>query len=134
MPEHALSWPRLERLAVAWLKTRTSALVVTRRPEELAAAVAERGGVVQVQRAGGADGPSLDKQLAAEVLVFASERGELWDLVDVIESAMFDLAGDGNAEGYVDDVVESFAFADDPHPDPSLCAATGTFTITVRPL
>ncbi len=133
MPEYGLEWPNVEQLVVAWLKARTNLYVCTERPDDLAA-LADSRGVVQVSRAGGA-GAALEKRVDVELEAFAADRAHLWDdVVSVLERAMFDLAGDGGDHGYVDDVENLFAFAGEPHPNPSVRYATGTFSITVRPL
>lgn len=132
MPERR--WANLERLAVAWLEVRTTATVCTERPQPAQFEQDAMGrGVVQVQYAGGA-GDDTEHQVPLEVELFTGTRRELWDLGDLVEAAMSDLATDGNDEGYVDAVAETFLFAPTEHPNPKIRSATGTFTITVRPL
>lgn len=132
MPDTGQHWPRLERTVIAWLTPRVApAEVWAERPDDLVA-IAKAKGAVRLERAGGT-GTDIDHALQLEVTVYAGTRGELWDLADLVESALADLAGDGSSDAYVDDVEATFLFAAEPHPDPSVREATATFTITVRP-
>ena len=47
---------------------------------------------------------------------------------------MYDLSGQEATPGiYIDDVTVAFGFAWDPPANQNICAAIGTFTLTVRP-
>lgn len=133
MPELGLRWPNAEKLVVAWLRARTTATVYTETDDDLDRVAADTGALA-VQRSGGSAGPGLDKDVDVEVTAYAGTRAALWALVADVESAMADLAGDGNAEGYVDDVNEAFSFAQEPHPRPSTRQAVATYSLTFRPL
>jgi hypothetical protein len=134
VPETDRHFPDLEVLVLQWLGSRTTALPCTERPkgEAFTTAVAA-GGIVQVERAGGA-GEVVDRAISIELGLFAPSRAALWILAAEVESAMADLTADGTEEGFVDAVEESFLFAAEPHPDPAVRYATGTFTLTVRPV
>lgn len=133
MPEPR-QWPNVERLVLHWLTTRTAALVCTVRPEPARfEAIALEQGVVQVEVVGGT-GSWVDHDVPIEVDLFTGSRGQLWDLADRVTAAMRALPGDGGDEGLADDVAETFLWAIEPHPNPKISQASGTFTITVRPL
>lgn len=114
-----------------WLSTHTTAVVYTETDQNLVA-VARAKGVILVQRSGGSTAV-ISKDVDVEVWVFAGTRAEMWALAADVESAMFDLAADGAAEGYVDDVVEAFGFSQEPYSNTSVRRATATYQITVRP-
>lgn len=133
MPDLGLRWPNAEKLALAWLRTRTTATVYTETDTDLGTVAADTG-VLVVQRTGGSGGPVPDKDVDIEVTAYAGSRPALWALVGDVETAMSDLAGDGNTEGYVDDVAEAFSFAQEPLPTPGVWRAVATYSLTFRPL
>lgn len=124
MPD--LLWPNVERAVVAWLSARTSLPTYTETDTAPSLPV-ER---LMVARVGGA-GRGIEKDVDVEVEVYAATRGRMWALAGAVESAMFALAANGDP--YVDDVVEAFGFAVDPHPSAAVRRAAATYTVTVRP-
>ena len=132
-------WPNVERVAIAWL----GAFFEPRAPgvsiySEIAQGddATKRGDHLTVERVGGGS-VWISKDVDVEVAVHASQRARMWDLVAVVEAAMYYLAANGDPLGdppfYVDDVTESFGFRYDPHPNQSLRRAIATYTLTVRP-
>lgn len=125
-----LAWPNVERELRFWL---VAHLDVGRAVySETTTKVPPR--YVTVERAGGrGDGP-LDKLVAVEIGVHTDgTRDDMWDMARDVESAMAALAANGTPGMYVDEVDETFAFANDPPPDPSRRRAIATYTLTVRP-
>lgn len=77
----------------------------------------------------------IDREVDIEIVVSTKDsRSHMWNLADIVESSMFDLAANTTGDLYVDNVDEPFAFADDPPDDPNINQATATFTLTIRPL
>ena len=88
---------------------------------------------IRVERVGGS-AEWISRDIDIEIRAVAETRSALWDLVADIETAMYDLATQEAASGvYVDDVTVAFGFAWDPPANQNICAAIGTFTLTVRP-
>jgi hypothetical protein len=88
---------------------------------------------IRVERVGGS-AEWISRDIDIEIRVVAETRSALWDLVADIETAMYDLSGQEATPGiYIDDVTVAFGFAWDPPANQNICAAIGTFTLTVRP-
>lgn len=120
-------WSNTERLVVGWLTTHQGLPVYTERPEGLTA------DHLLIERIGGARTDPIDREVDVEVTVTTTARGDLWDAVADVEEAIAALAAAGSAAGYVDDVVERFAFAAEEHRNPGVRKARAVFTLTVRP-
>ena len=121
-----MRWANVEKAMVSYLRkldvsvyTETSGVMPAR--------------YIRVERVGGS-AEWISRDIDIEIRVVAETRSALWDLVSDIETAMHDLPGQEAAPGvYIDDVAVSFGFAWDPPANQNICAAIGTFTLTVRP-
>lgn len=125
--EQHLVWANLERLVLAWLQARADATGYTEVPTDAALPR------FTIEQSGGRGSGWIDKAVDVEVKAIAETRAQMWALAGRLDSAMRDLASNGNGEGYVDDVEETFAFTPDPHPNSDLRRAIATYTLTVRP-
>lgn len=128
-----LRWPNVERATIAWLRAWLPDMWVV---SELPANDPPRE-CVTVERVGGGSG-GISKDVDVEIAVHAADRARMWDLVGAVEGAMHALAANGDPRGdppfYVDDVDETFAFRNDPHPNQTVRRALATYTLTVRPI
>lgn len=122
-------WPNAEKHVRTWLADHTGRPVYTETPARLAQALP----AYQVTRVGGADTPTLGKSIHIEVDTIAADRGSLWEAAGHAQGAMEDLAANGTAEWYVDEVTEIFSPAIAPYENPNLRRATATYALTVRP-
>ena len=121
-----MRWANVEKAMVSYLRklnvsvyTETSGVMPAR--------------YIRVERVGGS-AEWISRDIDIEIRVVAETRSALWDLVSDIETAMHHLPGQEAAPGaYIDDVAVSFGFAWDPPANQNICAAIGTFTLTVRP-
>lgn len=120
-----LIWPGVQQLVYSWLKTRVR-LGVTGYTETDAESEVPR--YVVEQTGGASDG--LDREVDIELTAITGDLDSLRALSTRLAAAMWALA----VSGLVDEVRERFAFADDPHPNPSLRQARATFTVVVRPV
>jgi hypothetical protein len=120
------TWPDVERAVAGWLDATVDATVVT----ELRSGWAPP--LVLVERTpGGATGSALDKTPLIDISVYASSRIELWPLVQEVETAMADLAGNGPV--MVDDVDPRTEFGVVPYSNDAIRRAIGSYALTVRP-
>lgn len=124
MPD--LVWPNVERAVVAWLTDRIAGMAIYTETDAGANPPLPR---LEVARVGGT-GRGIEKDVDVEIVVHAATRNALWGLVAHVETAMAALAAAGDP--YVDDVVETFAFAADPT-ETSRRRATATYSLIVRP-
>jgi hypothetical protein len=130
-----LAWPLVERGLVAWLTPRVpdGVTVLT----ETGTAVPAQ--YVTVARVGGSTSGDIERDVLVELAVFARARGPMWELAQVVESAMDQLGGNGvplpasSALFYVDSVDVSFGWADDPLPSQDVRRATSQYALTIRP-
>lgn len=121
-----MRWANVEKAMVAYLQ-KLNVSVYTETTGVMPARY------IRVERVGGS-AEWISRDIDIEIRVVAETRSALWDLVADVETAMYDLATQGAAPGaYVDDVAVSFGFAWDPPTNQKICAAIGTFTLTVRP-
>lgn len=130
MAEQAIEWANVERLVRAWLLPRVAPVddVLTETRTDVS------GTLVVLERTGGS-GRWIERDVDVELTAVAAARGALWSLVARCERAMFNLAGNGNEHGFVDDVVETFGFAAiPPPPNGDVRRATATYSLTLRPL
>ena len=123
-----LACPHVERGLVAWFAGRLPDLpVYTETPADVPD---EYLTVVQV----GGPGDLRERRVSVELTVCARTRGQVWDLAGLVETAVAALAGDG-VPGllYVDDLVWSFVWADDPLPSVDVRRVTSQVAVTIRP-
>lgn len=129
MSAPALRWPNVERAVIGYLRLAANVLVYSETPPS---SLPSR--YLVVTRVGGRGGVLTDRTVDVEVLACThGSRSDLWDLVADVESAMYALAAHAADGVYVDDVAETFGFADDPIDDQDVRRAVATFTLTVRP-
>lgn len=122
-------WPNVERHLVAWLADATGRPVFT----ETRPTLGDHLPAYQVERVGGSDLVELGKEIHVEVTSIAGARGEMWDAVALVETAMSGLAANGTDHWYVDDVREAFAAAVEPSNDGGVRRASATYALTLRP-
>ena len=121
-----MRWANVEKAMVSYLR-KLNVSVYT----ETTGAMPAR--YIRVERVGGS-AEWISRDIDIEIRAVAETRSALWDLVADIETAMYDLATQEAASGvYVDEVTTTFGFAWDPPTNQKICAAIGTFTLTVRP-
>ena len=121
-----MRWANVEKAMVAYLQ-KLNVSVYT----ETTGTMPSR--YIRVERVGGS-AEWISRDIDIEIRAVAETRSALWDLVADIETAMYDLSGQEATPGiYIDDVTVAFGFAWDPPANQNICAAIGTFTLTVRP-
>ena len=121
-----MRWANVEKAMVTYLR-RLGVAVYTETPGPMPSRY------IRVERVGGS-AEWISRDIDIEIRVVAETRSALWDLVADIETAMYDLSGQEATPGiYIDDVTVAFGFAWDPPANQNICAAIGTFTLTVRP-
>lgn len=119
-------WPDAQRIAQVWLTDHVLGVDVWREADD--GAPAPR---VIVEHTGGtSDG--LSREVDIEITAVATTVDELRSLTARVNAAMWALAADGNAHGYVDEVRETFGFTDDQK-NSTERRAIATFTVVVRP-
>lgn len=132
-------WPNAERHVIRWLNTHTELTVYSLLPNNFgdhlpAAQVTRMGGTPGSDTETGARKVGNDRTIDIEITVHTRTRGELWSAAQQVETAMGGLAANGDAEWYVDDVSEVFAFAVDNYENETKQRATATYGLMVRPV
>lgn len=122
-------YPNVMLLVRQWLADHLDRPVFTALPDGFAANLP----CVRVESAPAAGLDGITYNAAVDVDIFAQTIRSAETLVDQITRASFELAGNGNAHGYVDNTGLSFFFSTDYAPDPALIRLTATLNIAVRP-
>lgn len=122
-------WPNVEKQLIAWLKAATGRPVFTETNTDLETHLP----AYQIERVGGSDEFEIGKTIQMEVSSLAATRPAMWDAVADVETAMQQLAANGTAAWYVDNVTETFSAAVAPHPNSRIRRATATYALTIRP-
>ena len=122
-------WPNVEKQVIAWLKAATGRPVFTETNTDLENHLP----AYQIERVGGSDSFEIGKTIQVEINSLAATRPAMWDAVAAVETAMQQLASNGTAAWYVDDVEETFSAAVAPHPNSGIRRATATYSLTIRP-
>jgi hypothetical protein len=122
------SWPNVEKLLVAWLKSKCGVAVYTETPSNLGAVVP----CLQVDRLPGGPGQAFSKTFTVDVTAWGANRPAVWALVQSAEVAMVQLIANG-AGGFIDDVSETNSFGNVDYSDLNVRRAIGTYELTARP-
>ncbi len=121
-----LRWPNVEKAMVAYLRSLNVSVYTETRG-------VMPGRYLRIERVGGG-AHWISRDVSIEIRAVAETRRALCDLVSGVESLMDALAANEAAPGiYIDDVATPFGIAWAPPDNQQICAAIGTFTLTVRP-
>lgn len=115
-------WPNVERLLIAFLKQECGVVTYTETPSNLETVVP----CVVVERVAGGYGRDFEKTFVVDVTVFAKTRGDVWSLVQQVETAMVRC-------NLFDTVVEQSSFGNVSYSNTALRRAVGTYELTARP-
>jgi len=122
-------WPNAEKLVTSWLSDQCGVSVYTETPSTLDSVVP----CLQVDRFPGGQGREYEKAFNVDVTAWGKTRVDVWALVQKAEVAMMLLNSAGNANGYIDEVVELNSFGDVSYADLNVRRAVGTYQLTARP-
>lgn len=124
-------WANAEKQCIAWLRQETGRTVYSSTPDNLGTVVP----AYKVTRVGGGQETDLEKTIDLEINTYAVKRGDLWDAVADIETAMDSLRANGTNDWYVDDVTEVFGHSIvESNENRDLVKATATYRVKLRPL